>query len=119
MSGGVGGLPRHPDSDDRAISGGSCIRDQHRKGLADTGRRFDSQALRAEKMEDVPQDSGDEIGSNNRPSDRSLLRRFRSGSEDAAEILYHRYAHRLSALVRSRRPSDLANLVDYEDIVQS
>src|SRR4051812_21414055 len=75
--------------------------------------------MRAEKMEDAQQDSGGEIRSDNRPSDRALLRQFRLGNEDAAEVLYYRYAHRLGALVRSRRPSDLANLVDDEDIVQS
>ena len=52
-------------------------------------------------------------------SDRSLLRRFRSGSEDAATELYVRYVHRLRALVRARCSSELARRVEPEDIVQS
>lgn len=53
------------------------------------------------------------------PSDRSLLRRFRSGSEDAALQLYLRYAQRLHALTRRNCPADLAPRIDIEDIVQS
>lgn len=53
------------------------------------------------------------------PSDRSLLRRFRRGSEDAATQLYLRYAHRLRALARARCSPDLAPRLDVEDIVQS
>jgi len=60
---------------------------------------------------------GDE--SEEKPSDGSLLRRYRRGNEDAAEALYHRYAHRLRALVRARRSKDLVGLVDHEDVVQS
>ena len=52
-------------------------------------------------------------------SDRSLLRRFRSGSEDAATELYVRYVHRLRALVRSRCSSELSRRIEPEDIVQS
>src|SRR5262249_542543 len=52
-------------------------------------------------------------------SDRSLLRRFRSGSEDAATGLYVRYVHRLRALVRARCSSELARRLEPEDIVQS
>src|SRR5215470_14698509 len=52
-------------------------------------------------------------------SDRSLLRRFRSGSEDAATELYVRYVHRLRALVRARCSSELARRIEPEDIVQS
>ena len=68
---------------------------------------------------DVHQGTGDGAEPEGRPSDRSLLRRFRRGSADAADLLYRRYAHRLHALVRAKRPLDLANRVDDEDIVQS
>src|SRR5579859_5676941 len=53
------------------------------------------------------------------PSDHSLVRRFRQGNQDAANLLYHRYAQRLLTLVRARQFPDLASLVDSEDIVQS
>jgi RNA polymerase sigma-70 factor (ECF subfamily) len=52
-------------------------------------------------------------------SDRSLLRRLRSGSEDAATQLYLRYAHRLRGLVRAQSSPDLARRVEAEEIVQS
>jgi RNA polymerase sigma-70 factor (ECF subfamily) len=53
------------------------------------------------------------------PSDRSLLRLYRHGSQEAARVLYQRYAHRLRALARLRKPSDLEGRVDDDDIVQS
>lgn len=53
------------------------------------------------------------------PSDHSLLRRFRNGSQDAAAQLYHRYAQRLRALARAKCSPDLAQRLDVEDIVQS
>ncbi len=53
------------------------------------------------------------------PSDRSLLRRFRSGQADAATQLYLRYAERLMTLAAGQRAGDLAARVDPEDIVQS
>src|SRR3954451_16216202 len=53
------------------------------------------------------------------PSNRSLLRRLRGGSEDAATQLYRRYAHRLRALARANTSAHLARRVDAEDIVQS
>jgi RNA polymerase sigma-70 factor (ECF subfamily) len=52
-------------------------------------------------------------------SDHSLLRRFRSGSQDAATALYLRYVHRLKALVRARCSGELARRADPDDIVQS
>jgi RNA polymerase sigma-70 factor (ECF subfamily) len=52
-------------------------------------------------------------------SDRSLLRRFRSGQTDAATELYLRYAERLNALAAGQCGPDLAARVDPEDIVQS
>jgi RNA polymerase sigma-70 factor (ECF subfamily) len=55
----------------------------------------------------------------NAPSDRSLLRRLRGGSQDAATQLYLRYAGRLHALAKGRFSPDLASRLDAEDIVQS
>src|SRR5436305_1976833 len=52
-------------------------------------------------------------------TDRSLLRRFKAGSDEAATQLYLRYARRLYQLARSQCPADLAQRVDAEDIVQS
>jgi RNA polymerase sigma-70 factor (ECF subfamily) len=53
------------------------------------------------------------------PTDRSLLRRLRGGSEDAATELYLRYASRLHALAKAQSSPDLARRVDPEDVVQS
>jgi RNA polymerase sigma-70 factor (ECF subfamily) len=53
------------------------------------------------------------------PSDGSLLRDFRQGDQDAARLLYQRYAERLRALTRSKFSPDLAGRVDDDDIVQS
>jgi RNA polymerase sigma-70 factor (ECF subfamily) len=47
------------------------------------------------------------------------LQQIRHGDQDAASLLYHRYAHRLLALVHARHYPDLASRVDHEDIVQS
>src|SRR5690348_14662951 len=52
-------------------------------------------------------------------SDRSLIRRLRTGSQDAATQLYLRYAKRLRALSRAKCSPDLATRVDSDDIVQS
>jgi RNA polymerase sigma-70 factor (ECF subfamily) len=52
-------------------------------------------------------------------SDRSLLRRFRRGEDDAATALYLRYAHRLLALTRTQASAELTRLNEPEDIVQS
>ncbi len=52
-------------------------------------------------------------------TDRSLLRRVRTGSEGAAGELHRRYADRLLALARARAGSDLRARLDAEDIVQS
>lgn len=52
-------------------------------------------------------------------TDQSLLRRFRSGEEDAATRLYLRYARRLEALARAQSGAALAARLDPEDIVQS
>lgn len=53
------------------------------------------------------------------PTDRSLLRRIRTGSEGAAGELHRRYADRLLALARARTGSDLRARIDAEDLVQS
>lgn len=53
------------------------------------------------------------------PSDRSLLQRFRRGSQDAATQLYLRYAARLRALARTHCSPDLSRRLDIDDIVQS
>jgi RNA polymerase sigma-70 factor (ECF subfamily) len=53
------------------------------------------------------------------PSDRSLLRRFRSGQEDAATELYLRYADRLRRLAERQTGAELAARLDADDIVQS
>src|SRR4051794_4952304 len=60
-----------------------------------------------------PEETRDEV------SDRSLLRKLRQGSEDAARQLYLRYAERLYALARAQSSPDLARRVDAEEIVQS
>ena len=52
-------------------------------------------------------------------SDRSLMRRLRTGSQDAATQLYLRYANRLRMLSRTKCSPDLAARVDSDDIVQS
>ena len=52
-------------------------------------------------------------------SDGSLLRLFRHGDQNAATLLYMRYAGRLRALARARTSPDLAGRVDDDDIVQS
>jgi RNA polymerase sigma-70 factor (ECF subfamily) len=53
------------------------------------------------------------------PTDRSLLRLLRDGSESAAGQLYLRYAQRLYNLILARRSADLARCEDADDIVQS
>src|SRR3954463_15800086 len=52
-------------------------------------------------------------------SDRSLLQRFQDGNQDAATLLYLRYAKRLRALAKAQCSRDLARRVEVEDIVQS
>ncbi len=70
---------------------------------------------------ETPRDSeaGSRSDSTEESSDRSLLQGIRHGDQDAASVLYHRYAHRLRALVQAKRSLDLASRVDHEDIVQS
>ncbi len=52
-------------------------------------------------------------------SDRTLLRRLRGGSEDAATQLYLRYAQRLRGLIRARCSPQVKRRVEPEDLVQS
>jgi RNA polymerase sigma-70 factor, ECF subfamily len=52
-------------------------------------------------------------------SDGSLVRRLKSGSQDAAKELYVRYAHRLRALARANTSKEMARRIEAEDIVQS
>ena len=52
-------------------------------------------------------------------TDRSLLRRFREGEQDAATALYVRYARRLQALAKNQTGQNLAARFDPEDVVQS
>ncbi len=52
-------------------------------------------------------------------SDGSLVRGFRHGDQEAARLLYLRYAGRLRALARSQSSPDLALRVDADDFVQS
>ena len=52
-------------------------------------------------------------------SDRSLVRRFQAGEQDAATALYKRYAQRLQRLAERNTASDLATRFDADDVVQS
>ena len=52
-------------------------------------------------------------------SDRTLLRRFRTGEPDAATELYVRYADRLQALAQAQTSDQLSSRFDPEDVVQS
>jgi RNA polymerase sigma factor (sigma-70 family) len=70
-------------------------------------------------VEDARVRSGGGWPRGDEPSDHTLLHRFKDGSEDAANALYHRYAHRLRALARAKSFPDLAGRLDHSDIVQS
>lgn len=52
-------------------------------------------------------------------TDRSLLRRYRSGHADAATALYIRYANRLQRIAHNQTDPRIAVQVDPEGIVQS
>src|SRR5216683_5670890 len=52
-------------------------------------------------------------------SDKSLLRRFRLGQEDAATEFYRRYASRVHGLAKRQCSTRMARRVDADDIVQS
>src|SRR5262245_31464940 len=53
------------------------------------------------------------------PSDSTLLRRLRGGSEDAATELYLRYAKRIRGLIRARCSPEVQRRIEPEDLVQS
>ena len=53
------------------------------------------------------------------PTDHLLLKRIRTGDQDAATELYLRYARRLLRLASSQSSSALTSRVDPEDVVQS
>ena len=61
----------------------------------------------------------DHVASPPTDSDAALLGRYRQGDEDAAAVLYRRYAARLRAVARAQCPADLAARVDADDIVQT
>ena len=52
-------------------------------------------------------------------SDHTLMRRLKSGEEDAATALYLRYAHRIHKLAEAQLGSELGRRVDADDVVQS
>lgn len=52
-------------------------------------------------------------------SDHSLIRRFRSGDDDAATQLYLKYARRIQGIAAHQTGDDLKTLVEPEDVVQS
>lgn len=52
-------------------------------------------------------------------TDQTLLRRFRSGEQDAAAELYVRYAQRLEKLAESQSSGQLARRKGADDIIQS
>ncbi|HEX6961323.1 MAG TPA: sigma-70 family RNA polymerase sigma factor [Lacipirellula sp.] len=52
-------------------------------------------------------------------TDRSLLRRFRSGEQDAATTLYERYARKVQDVAKARTSPALAPRLDADDVVQS
>lgn len=53
------------------------------------------------------------------PSDDDLLTRWKTGDQDAAQVIVDRYVHRLIALARTRLSTKLRRRVDPEDVVQS
>jgi RNA polymerase sigma-70 factor (ECF subfamily) len=52
-------------------------------------------------------------------TDKSLLRRFQTGDDDAATALYARYANRLLALAQTKTSSNFKSRFDADDVVQS
>ncbi len=69
-----------------------------------------------EPEKDMPSLADDEIIE---ASDRSLLRRFRGGDDDAATQIYLKYAERLMHLAENKTGQDLKARLDPEDMVQS
>jgi RNA polymerase sigma-70 factor, ECF subfamily len=52
-------------------------------------------------------------------TDGSLLRRLAAGQENAADVLYRRYADRIRSLASARLPEHLVARADPDDVVQS
>jgi RNA polymerase sigma-70 factor (ECF subfamily) len=53
------------------------------------------------------------------PSDGSLIRYIRNGDQEAAHLLYRRYADRIRRLIRTRWSTHFASRFDPDDVVQS
>ena len=53
------------------------------------------------------------------PSDQSLVQRIREGDDDAATLLYERYAGRVMGFVQTQASEHLKQQVEPEDLVQS
>jgi RNA polymerase sigma factor (sigma-70 family) len=53
------------------------------------------------------------------PTDRSLVVMVRDGDEDAANVLYERYARRVLGLVEAKLGARLRSTTEPEDVVQS
>lgn len=53
------------------------------------------------------------------PSDKTLLRDLRGGSEGAAQELYERYANRLHSLAKRQLAKETSGRLDSEDVTQS
>jgi RNA polymerase sigma-70 factor (ECF subfamily) len=64
-------------------------------------------------------DRGPDLDISDEGSDSSLIRRFRSGEDDAATKLYKRYAERLQRLAQRNTALDLTRRFDADDVVQS
>lgn len=67
----------------------------------------------------APVNSPDQKPGSLSPTDRSLVVLVRDGDEDAAGILYERYARRVLRLVETKLGSRLRSTTDPEDVVQS
>jgi RNA polymerase sigma-70 factor, ECF subfamily len=52
-------------------------------------------------------------------TDAELIQRYRDGDQQAASLLYQKYAHRLRALAKSRCGRQCSGRFDPDDIVQS
>ena len=89
------------------------------------GIRFSEQTLRNQgdlrQYQQTPADSVLSMSSDSesQPTDQSLLRRYRSGEQEAATRIYLRYAQRLYGLATAKTNPDLQTRIDPEDIVQS
>lgn len=53
------------------------------------------------------------------PTDHSLAKRVKNGDQEAAHVLYQRYARRVFGLVDSKLGAKLRTTTDAEDVVQS